>query len=114
MSDPLSYCCLTDSEGKAGKTAFQVLVGHGDYLYKSSKNTRHIQSNSCTIDLHGCTIDQALDNLNTSLPFWMDEAMKGSPWTVGVNIITGGGNQIVAEAVEQWIREKRNVANRFL
>jgi hypothetical protein len=40
---------------------------------------------NASIDLHGCTIDQALDNLNTSLPFWMDEAMKGSPLTVGVN-----------------------------
>jgi hypothetical protein len=39
--------------------------------------------------------------------------MKELPGTVEVNIIAGGGNQIVAEAVEHWIREKRNVGKRF-
>jgi hypothetical protein len=39
--------------------------------------------------------------------------MKEHPYTLPVNIITGGGSQIVADAVEHWIRENRNVANRF-
>jgi DNA-nicking Smr family endonuclease len=104
---------LPDTGRKAGKTVFPVLVGHQDYLYKSSKYTRHLQSTPYTIDLHGCTREEALIKLNNSLPFWINEAMKESLCTVEVNIIAGGGNQIVAEAVEHWIREKRNVANRF-
>ena len=111
--EPVSHGCLTDTAGKAGKTAFQVLVGHEDYLYKSFKHKRHIQNNQYSIDLHGLTKEKAINKLDSSLPSWIDEAMKESPWTVGVNIITGGGNQAVAEAVEHWIREKKNVANRF-
>jgi hypothetical protein len=39
--------------------------------------------------------------------------MEEFPWTVRVDIIAGCGNQIIAEVVEKWIRENRNVANRF-
>jgi hypothetical protein len=35
--------------------------------------------------------------------------MKEHPYT----LLTGGGSQIVADAVEHWIRASRNVANRF-
>jgi hypothetical protein len=35
--------------------------------------------------------------------------MKEFPWTVGVDIIAGCGNQIIAEAVEKWIRKNRVV-----
>jgi hypothetical protein len=112
-SEPGSHCCLPDTGRKAGKTVFPVLVGHQDYLYKSSKYTRHLQSTPYTIDLHGCTKEDAVNKLDSSLPFWIDEATKELPGTVGVNIIAGGGNQIVAEAVEHWICEKRNVGKRF-
>jgi DNA-nicking Smr family endonuclease len=112
-SEPGSHCCLPETGGKAGKSVFPVVVGHQEYLYKSSKHKRHVQNSPFAIDLHGCTREEALIKLNNSLPFWINEAMKESPWIVGVNIIAGGGNQIVAESVEHWIREKRNVANRF-
>jgi DNA-nicking Smr family endonuclease len=52
--------------------------------------------------------------LNDSLPNWINEAMKEHPWTVRVDIITGGGQQILAEVVEHWIRKNEQVANRFL
>jgi hypothetical protein len=47
--------------------------------------------------------------LNDSLPNWINEAMKEHPSTVRVDIITGGGHQIL-----HWIRENKQVANRFL
>jgi hypothetical protein len=43
----------------------------------------------------------------------MNDAMKEYPWTLAVNIIVGGGAQLVSEAVEHWIREQRHVAKRF-
>jgi hypothetical protein len=44
-----------DVTGKAGKTSFFVLIGHEEYLYKSSISTRYQQNRPQTIDLHGCT-----------------------------------------------------------
>jgi hypothetical protein len=42
----------------------------------------------------------------------MDAAMKGEyPWVIPAVIVCGGGNQILSETVEAWIREKKNVAN---
>lgn len=38
--------------------------------------------------------------------------MKGEyPWVITVDIICGGGNQILSETVETWIKSKTNVAN---
>ena len=98
---------------KAGKSFFPVLVGHEEYLYKTSKASKHATMKPHSLDLHGCTREQALLRLTSSLPSWLDEAMKEHPYTLAVNIISGGGCQIVADAVEHWIRENRNVANRF-
>jgi hypothetical protein len=42
----------------------------------------------------------------------MDKAMAKYPWMLPVDIVTGGGSQVLAEAVEHWIRQN-NVANRF-
>jgi DNA-nicking Smr family endonuclease len=103
----------TFCESKAGKTYFPVLIGHDEYLYKSSKASKLSQVSPRSLDLHGCTRDEALFKLSSSLPDWLDAAMKEHPYTLPVNIITGGGSQIVADAVEHWIRENRNVANRF-
>lgn len=111
--EPVSHCWFPENEARAGKTFFTVLIGHEEFLYKSSKSTKHSQSSPRTIDLHGCTKEEALQKLNNCMSHWMEEAMKGHPWTLSVNIICGGGCQIISSAVEQWIRESRNVAKRF-
>jgi DNA-nicking Smr family endonuclease len=106
-------CSFPDVEVKAGTSGFHVLVGHEEFLYKSSKSSKHVQVTPQTIDLHGCTRDEAISKLNRSLTGWMNDAMKEYPWTLAVNIIVGGGAQLVSEAVEHWIREQRHVAKRF-
>jgi DNA-nicking Smr family endonuclease len=103
--------------GKAGKTVYHVVVGPEEYLHKSSKSSprQHVFSRSCSIDLHGCTRDEAMmTRLEESFSIWMEAAMREYPWTLNVDIINGGGSQILAESVELWIREKRTVAKRFL
>ena len=105
-----------------GQIMFPILVGNGnvDDLYKSSKRSsgrKQPQSKNGTrrlsIDLHGCTIDEALKALNESLPHWIDSAMRGShPFVEVVDIITGSGKQILSEAVEKWIKSHGNVARR--
>lgn len=44
----------------------------------------------------------------------MNKAMTEYPWTHPVDDVTGGGSQVLAEAVEHWIRQNGNVANRFM
>lgn len=106
-----------DNSGKAGKSIYNILVGERDNLYLSTKkkapqcNTGSNQSIS--IDLHGCTKDKAIGMLDSALPVWVDFALTGSyPWVVKVDVICGGGNQILSEAVEKWIKEQKNVAQR--
>ncbi|KAL7490672.1 hypothetical protein ACHAWT_000226 [Skeletonema menzelii] len=99
---------------------FPIVVGNVNDLYKSSKRSsfrRDSQSKNgkrrLSIDLHGRTTDEALKVLDESLPRWIDSAMKGSPPFVEVvDIITGGGKQILSEVVESWIKSKTTVANR--
>jgi hypothetical protein len=55
-----------------------------------------------------------MTRLEESFSIWMEAAMREYPWTLNVDIINGGGSQILAESVELWIREKRTVAKRFL
>lgn len=102
--------------GKAGKTSYTVKVGQIENLYISSKrnslcsNMSSLNRNS--IDLHGCTKDQAIQRLDSALIDWVDTAMKGEyPWVIPVDIICGGGSQILSETVERWIKENKNVAN---
>ncbi|KAL7540296.1 hypothetical protein ACHAXR_010011 [Thalassiosira sp. AJA248-18] len=39
--------------------------------------------------------------------------MRGEyPWVIPVDIVCGGGSQILSEAVKAWIRNNRQVANR--
>jgi DNA-nicking Smr family endonuclease len=100
--------------GKAGKTSYTVNVGQVENLYISIKRNskKCISRQNAMIDLHGCTKDQALSKLDEALVDWVDTAMKGEyPWVMPVEIVCGGGNQILSEVVEGWIRARKNVAN---
>jgi len=97
--------------GKAGKVVYPVLVGEITNLYKTSKSV--LRTRLIVIDLHGSSRDEALENLNSDLTLWMDTAMKGDyPWVVPVDIICGGGSQLLSDVVKDWIQANRNVANR--
>ena len=105
-----SYC------GKAGKSVYPVLVGEVTHLYKTLKlslrKSKPFQRVT-TLDLHGCSMDKALEMLHKGLHEWVEEAMKGEhPFVIPVNIICGGGNQILSEVVAQFIRDNPQVANR--
>lgn len=104
---------LLDSTLKAGKSSFLVRVGESSNLYKSAKSlNKYHTKNSIIIDLHGLTKVQALAKLEKSLPGWMDIAMEQSyPFVIQVKIVCGGGSQILAETIETWIKEKKNVEN---
>lgn len=98
---PMSHPCFNEPEVKPGKSIYPVLVGEEMYLYRTSKSTKHhLQRKPHSLDLHGCTKDEAILRLNDALPTWMGVAMKEFPWTIPVNIITGCGNQVLSE---QWI-----------
>ena len=106
--------------GAPGNIMFEVVVGNVDDLYKSSKpgSGRNSQTKNGTrrrlsIDLHGQSADEAMKSLDDSLPSWLEIAMRGSyPFVSAVDIITGGGHQILSEVVEKWIKSKRHVARR--
>jgi len=105
--------CMKCLSGKAGKSNFMVHVGEVENLYKTRNIMTMHNSSSCTpmLDLHGYTRDEALQKLDDNLHAWVEAAMKGAyPFVIQVQIISGCGNQIVSEAVEQWIRRKKNVA----
>ena len=105
-----------------GKIMFPIVVGNVNDLYKSSKHhsaggRKHSSNKNGTrrlsIDLHGCTTDEALKSLDKSLPQWIDSAMRGThPFVKAVDIITGSGKQILSEAVELWIKSNTQVARR--
>jgi DNA-nicking Smr family endonuclease len=107
--------------GKAGKTQYAIHVGEVNNLYKSSKKRskqrkhktrRNITNENITIDLHGLTAVEAESKLNESLPVWVKIAMHGSyPFVTRVNIICGGGAQILSEVVEKWIKQNEKVSN---
>mmetsp|Transcript_2252 Transcript_2252/g.3565 ORF Transcript_2252/g.3565 Transcript_2252/m.3565 type:complete len:213 (-) Transcript_2252:35-673(-) len=95
--------------GKAGKIMYSILVGEG--LYSTSKNP--LPRAPITIDLHGCTREEATLVLDENLPIWINTAMRGEyPWIIPVDIICGGGNQILSDVVQHWIQNNRHVANR--
>ena len=102
-----------------GQIMYPIVVGNVNDLYKSSKRSsrRHSQPKDgkrrLSIDLHGKSKNEALKALNESLPRWIDSAMKGEhPFVEVVDIITGGGKQILSEVVEGWIKSNTHVANR--
>jgi hypothetical protein len=101
--------------GKAGRTRFEINVGQPENLYISTKRIRSKPAGFLclpTIDLHGCTQDEAIEKLDNILIEWLDIAMKGEyPWVLPATIITGAGNQILSETVEGWIKGNKSVAN---
>ena len=99
--------------GKAGKSSYAVNVGQVENLYISSKRNPNsiVSKQRAFVDLHGCTRDHAVQRLDNALVDWVDTAMKGEyPWVIPVDIICGGGNQILSETVEKWIKSKTHVA----
>ena len=103
--------------GKAGKSVYPVLVGEVANLYKSSKkkfrSLSSSQTQTITLDLHACSRYKALGVLRKHLPKWIDTAMKGDhPFVIPVDIVCGGGNQILSELVAQFIRDNPQIANR--
>ena len=98
--------------GKAGRVIYPVLVGESASLYKTTKTKKYAQR-VLLLDLHGCSKDEALSELNVSLPGWIDIAMKGDdPWVIPVDILCGGGSQTLSGVVRNWIRSQYQVANR--
>lgn len=101
-------------EGKAGKSHFAVQVGESCNLYKTTKRPAMSpkQQQPIIADLHGLTKEEALCKLDSSLPQWIDIAMKGSyPFVIPVNIVCGCGSQVLSEVVENWVRQNASVAN---
>jgi DNA-nicking Smr family endonuclease len=108
---PIDNPCTVGQGGKAGVPFYVVHVGETDNLYKT-RHTHIGRKNSLSIDLHGYTRAQAIEELDTKLPEWVNTAQRGQyPFVVPVTIICGGGNQILSEAVDDWIKSKDNVAN---
>lgn len=105
--------------GKAGKSYFIIQVGEVSNLYKTTKpsamrgqSSNQARCNDIMIDLHGLTKDEALTKLDKNLPKWVDTAMKGEhPFVIPLKIVCGGGNQILSEAVESWIKQNDQVSN---
>ena len=108
--------------GKAGKPYYIVQVGEVQNLYKTTKPSlqqrqqqlkQHSSSSiTSTLDLHGCTKEEAIQQLNYHLTLWEDTAMKGLyPFVIPAKIVCGCGNQILSEVVEEWIRSNKQVAN---
>ncbi|KAL9187952.1 hypothetical protein ACHAXT_006330 [Thalassiosira profunda] len=98
------------ASGKAGKVAYPILVGEVSCLYKTNKLS---VKRATVLDLHGLSKDEALAKLNERLPIWVDTAMRGEhPWVIPVDIVCGGGSQILSDVVRGWIRSTRQVANR--
>ena len=105
--------------GKAGKSYFVVQVGEVENLYKTTKPTSSLasftrQGQSClpTLDLHGCTREEAIFRLNESLKVWVDTAMKGyDPFVITAVIICGCGSQVLMETVQEWIKSTSQVRN---
>ena len=77
---------------------------------KSSLASKEIPS--IMVDFHGFTKEEALSKLDDCLPEWTHIAMQGQyPWVILVKIVCGGGNQILAEAVKNWIQCNKHVAS---
>jgi len=107
--------CTDELGGKAGKTQFIIQVGEVSNLYKTTKPSsagRGRRQDDIMIDLHGLTAKEAVYRLDKHLPDWIEMAMKGIyPFVIPVKIVCGGGSQILAEVVENWIKQNDNVAN---
>ncbi|KAL7527013.1 hypothetical protein ACHAXR_004211 [Thalassiosira sp. AJA248-18] len=120
-SEP-SVSSIVDShfkeDGKAGKSHYTIHVGEVQNLYKTTKPNAMLASHPSasapleTLDLHGCTREEALIKLDESLKVWVDAAMRGSyPFVQSAVIVCGCGNQILSEVTSNWIRSNHNVSN---
>lgn len=97
--------------GKAGTPFYPVHVGSPENLYNTNTVKALARQRALTIDLHGFSRDEAIIALETSLPQWYATAMGGEyPFVIKVTIICGGGNQILSEAVDRWIKTKDAVS----
>ena len=112
-----NYCPPPQSETKAGKAVHRILVGEPDYLYKplssrnSSQNGSHGRRVSI-LDLHGFSAEDARSKLEKCVGQWMKEAMVEYPFVIRVDIICGGGAQVLSDVVGEFIRHTPQVANR--
>jgi hypothetical protein len=103
--------------GKAGKSHFVIQVGEVQNLYKSTKasSTSSLivsQGGVPTLDLHGCTKEDAIVKLNESLEVWFEIAMTGSyPFVITAVIVCGCGSQVLSETVQDWIKSTSRVRN---
>jgi DNA-nicking Smr family endonuclease len=103
--------------GKAGKPYFDVQVGDVQNLYKTTKpsasrKSRSSSGSDLSLDLHGCSREEARTKLDESLKVWVDTAMEGTyPFVLPATIICGCGSQVLSEMVEDWIKNQRNVRN---
>ena len=101
--------------GKAGKSRYEIQVGEVQNLYKTTKPSYAMARDALSLpslDLHGCTRYEALAKLDESLEIWTDAAMRGSyPFVQPAVIVCGCGNQILSEAVQDWIRSNDKVSN---
>ena len=111
-----NFTCTNEVTAKAGKTLFPIMVGEESNLYKSFKPSHRRNSHplkTISLDLHGMSKDEALQTLDKKLPKWINIAMNGrDPWVIPVDIICGGGNQILSEVVAAWIKRENQVGNR--
>lgn len=108
MNNPCTHCL----GGKAGISFYNIQVGEVQNLYKSGKRLHsHNTGMTPTLDLHGYTRDQALVELDKCLINWYETAMRGSyPFVMKVKVISGCGNQILSEAVQEWIKLNKKVS----
>ncbi|KAL7458899.1 hypothetical protein ACHAWC_010614 [Mediolabrus comicus] len=111
-----NFSCTNDVSAKAGKAVFPIVVGQETNLYKSFKSSHRRNSQpfkTISLDLHGMSKDKALQTLDKSLLKWINLAMNGGdPWVIPVDIICGGGSQILREVVAAWIKKENQVGNR--
>ena len=104
--------------GRAGRHHFVVQVGEVQNLYKTTKpssahaSSHQNQSSVPTLDLHGCTREEAIARLNESLEVWVDIAMRGyDPFVITAVIVCGGGSQVLSETAQEWIKSTSQVRN---
>lgn len=99
--------------GKAGKIVIPIHIGNEECLFVSARKHKINRHRTFVLDLHGCSGEEAVRMLNDKLPGWINTAMRGEhPFVIPVDVVCGGGNQVLYEVVERWIRRNRQVANR--
>ena len=97
--------------GKTGKSHFVVNTGEVTNLYKWSKSSNQPLAMS-TIDLHGCSPEEAMTRLDAGLKDGNELAMLGSyPFVHLVTVVFGGGGQVLRDEVEKWASRNQNVCN---